>query len=233
MRYLLVSTALLLAACPPAGECPPGWSEDDSGYCVLPDEDRIRLQVDPPPGCEEPSVPPPQIEDCAATYEGDLNFEDEAAMADFCADYECIRGGLTIGGTEDLSDLEPNYDITTLEPLSCLRTSRFLVITNLVNVSHARLPNLEQTDGGMNVFLNQGVTSVDLPALRAIGGDLSIQLNDSLETLSMPALERVGEFFLVRDNPHLSNAEAQAVRDQLCPDAVGAATTIAGNGAQL
>jgi len=210
--------------------CPDGTVMNDAGHCLLPPEDVIRLDEEPPAGCEDPPPPPTPLTDCAATFEGDPHFETEAQMAEFCESYECVRGGVTIGGTEKLDDIEPNTEITTLAPLACLRTSRFLVVTQTQNLTHIDLPNYEQSDGGFNIIVNQNIEEVSLPALKSIGGDLSVQLNEELTSVSMPVLEQVGEFFLIRGNPELPTSEAWALRDQLCPDAVGASTTIAGNG---
>jgi hypothetical protein len=210
--------------------CPPGTTMNDLGHCDLPAEDLIRLDEPPPKGCEEPPPEPMPLDTCTSIFDGDPHFETEAQMAEFCTQYDCVHGGVTIGGTEELDDIQQNTEITTLDPLSCLKNSRFLLITQTTNLTHVSLPNYVQSDGGMNVIINEGVESVDLPALKIIGGDLSLQLNDNINAVSMDALEYVGEFFLIRGNPNLPSSEAWALRDQLCPDAVGGATTIAGNG---
>jgi len=210
--------------------CPEGTTLNELGHCDLPDEELIRIDEPPPKGCEEEPPAPMPIDTCTSIFDGDPHFETEAQMAEFCTQYDCVRGGVTIGGTEELDDIQQNTEITTLEPLSCLKNSRFLLITQTANLVDITLPNYEQSDGGMNIIVNEGVESVNLPALRIIGGDLSVQLNDNINSLGMDALEYVGEFFLIRGNPHLPSSEAWALRGQLCPDAVGGATTIAGNG---
>lgn len=227
-----LGTVLVLVGCErsvPDG-CPEGTSPNELGYCLHPEPGRLELPENMDDGCEEPPEPAPPFEGCTATYPGDPHFETEAEMAEFCASFDCAQGGITIGGTETLEPGQNNAEITSLEALSCLRSSRFFMVSWTEQLTEIQLPNYEQSDGGFTVILNEQVESIDLPRLRSIGGDFSIHANPVLAAISAPSLEQVGGYFLVRDNPALPTSLVWDLREQMCPNAVGAATTIVGNG---
>jgi len=217
----------------PFADCPDRYVLGDDGLCWLLEVDPGRIDpLDPVvvPGCETLPEPPLFGAGCSAMLEDDVHFETEAQMATFCEDYDCISGGVMIGLDEVKGGEGFNTDITTLEPLACLRASRFLMIGRNANLPHAELPNYRHTGGGFTVSGNEGLESVSMPALEYVGGDLSIQINPDLASISLPSLELVGEFFLIVRNGGLSDDDAWAVRDALCPDAVGATTAVGHNG---
>ena len=223
---------MVLVGCGPSvpAQCPEGTSPNELGHCLQSEPELLRLAGEVDEGCEEPPEPAPPYEGCTATYAGDPHFETEAEMAEFCASFDCARGGVTIGGTEKLVPGQGNSEITSLEPLSCLRSSRFFMVSWTEQLTEVRLPNFEQSDGGFTVILNEQVESIELPSLRSVGGDFSVHANPALAALSAPSLEQVGGYFLVRENPVLPTSLVWDVREQMCPNAVGAATTIVGNG---
>ena len=227
-----LGTTLVLVGCGPSvpAQCPEGTNPDELGHCVQLEPELLQLVEEVDEGCEEPPAPAPPYEGCTATYDGDPHFETEAEMAEFCASYDCARGGVTIGGTEKLVPGQGNSEITSLDALACLRSSRFFMVSWTEQLTELRLPNYEQSDGGFTVMRNEQLESLELPSLWSVGGDFSIHANPVLGTLELPSLEQVGGYFLVRDNQALPTSLVWDLREQMCPKAVGGATTIVGNG---
>ncbi len=238
---MTVVAVMLVACAPPEGtptgdrSCPVGYHADPDriGHCLL---DAGATLGPPTPeilsaDCAEARQQPRLETECTSIYDGDLVLLEDADLEGFCDSWDCVSGGIMLGGVENPEGPDVYADdITSLEPLSCLVATRFLLITRLSQIDTISLPALRFTGGGLSVVLNPGVRTLSAPALKWISGDLSLQGNLALDSLDLPALRRVNEFFLAIGNPSLPPSEAWAVRDGMCPSGVGAATTIADNG---
>jgi hypothetical protein len=226
-----LACALFLSSCEQTTQCPDGTNLDAQGHCVgAPLATLLRLPErsdDDCSGVEPVGIPDAQ---CTSTFDGDRHFETEDEMAAFCAEYDCVSGGVTVGSTETTDDIDNNTQITSLAPLSCLKTSRFLYVGKTAGqFTRLELPQYVMSNGGMNITRTVGMTEISLPELLYVGGDLSVQNNLLLNTFSMASLRHVGEFFIVTNNASLPPEAARALRTQICP-APPTATTLVNNG---
>jgi hypothetical protein len=235
--------ALALAACPstPAvlGPCPAGFVADAQGLCWQdrPDvdpswNDEWPDEVPDDDACDEP---PPDLQnelyaDCTSTHEGDIRLRSPEEIQEFCDQYDCVRGGIDLGATEGDGQGKVAEGIHSLDDLSCLVAARYLFVGTNDDMTDATLPNLTGLGGALTFAGNRNLEAISLPALRFVGGDLSIQDNLALQSLDFSGLEAVFEFFFIFNNPQLPTSQPEAIRDQLCPENIGGAIAIAGNG---
>jgi hypothetical protein len=230
MPFLLALGAVVACAAEPS-ECPSPYVLHADGYCWLPDEEPEPIDISglpeaaPDAPCTDVSEQDLGAGSCAAFYEGDVYFETEAQMADFCASWHCVNGGVQVGGRE--GDITPGMEITSLAPLSCLRQARFLFIGQNRSLVDVELPALRRLEGGLSIVGNEGLLSVSLPELRRVG-ELSVQHNPDLELLDLPSLLWVTNNFIVTDNPRLSRESVWDLRNDMCY--VGGATSVLWDG---
>lgn len=237
MRRLLPLLGLTACVSAPPAACPPGTTADGD-HCLLdpvytdPSWDEAWPSVEPTPDeCPVDSVALQEglYQGCANVLEGDARLRTPAEAEAFCAQYDCVRGGVDVGSTEGTLGAGAE-GFTDLGPLSCLRAARYLFVGNNVQLTEAVLPNLRGLGGALTFGANPMLRRVSLPALEFVGGDLSIQGNWELQTLEMPALDAVLEFLFIIENRRLPTSRAEEIRDGFCEGAVGGAIAIAGNG---
>ncbi|MEE2828653.1 MAG: hypothetical protein VX498_05670, partial [Myxococcota bacterium] len=195
--------AVLLGGCSaaPPSSCPEGYWLDEEDLCRLVEvdtgDDWPWGQAEGPCGGEEdPQAWAEPFPRCTNTYEGDLRITSPEDMTVFCADYDCVAGGVDIGATETGRD-EDVDSIIDLEPLSCLREARYVFVSEAPNLREIHLPELRRTGGGFSVIANPSLKSLSLPVLGEVGGDLSIQANPLLAEVELPRLHSVLEFLFI------------------------------------
>ena len=232
MPLALLLTVGNLAGCSvgPTEPCPAGYERESDALCVLPD---VPAGLDDLPwgveseDCEgfDPDVP---IDTgCTSTYQGDTRFSTHEDMEDFCDSYDCIAGGIDIGGDE--TDLEAmTYGISDLSGLSCLRSSRYIYIGQNADLTVIDLPELRYLGGGLSIINNPALETIEVPLAVRGGGDLSIQYNNRLSDVNLDSMIWLDTFFFIVNNPSLPSAVGHGVRDGFCH--VGGTTSILWNG---
>jgi hypothetical protein len=213
----------------PAEPCPVGYEREGDTLCALPST--VAGLEDLAWGVEsedcEAFIAAPIDVGCTSTYEGDIRFSTHEEMVEFCDNFDCIAGGIDIGGDEIL--LQPlSYGISDLSGLSCLRSSRYIYIGQNADLTLIELPELRHLGGGLSIINNPTLESIDVPMVVRGGGDLSIQYNDRLSDVTLDRMLWLDTFFFIVSNPSLPPAVGHGVRDGLCH--VGATTSILWNG---
>ncbi|HND29302.1 MAG TPA: putative metal-binding motif-containing protein [Myxococcota bacterium] len=115
----------------------------------------------------------------AATFSGDITLNSDADLVWFCADYDSVRGTLSLGS-----------EITDLAGLACLREVSGSLLAEDLAATALKLPNLERVGEDLHLYAADATTFF-MPRLAEVNGSFYLEGN-GLETVSLPSLTSAG-----------------------------------------
>lgn len=137
---------------------------------------------------EDPCDAYTESERCGHGFDDEGNLDNETFINEFgmhqLDNCKCFRGGLEIGGIDDISEF-----LTSVE-----------------------LPNVEMINGPLSIEHNPVLETVSLPNLKRVAGDFSLYSNDVLVQVSLPALEEIDGYLEIKRNPLLEVLNMSALR---------------------
>ena len=134
-----------------------------------------------------------------------------------------LKGGLTIGPSNDITDLSPlnfltevtgnffidnNSALVNVDSFPVLKKIGYLLIRTNANLEDAGdFPVLERIETHVEISTNDNLKNAgDFPVLEKIGGIFLIELNNNLEDLGdFPELDSIGGFYAIANNIRLTN----------------------------